>query len=93
MSKRRCSMLGYAYAKQNDKADAVAALQKATAIGGPYQAPANDMLAKVNAGAPAKKKVVGDRTITRRVVPGPGSLSQQDVWECRYFLTRASASS
>lgn len=48
--------LGYAYAKQNHKADAVAALQKAAAISGPYQGPANDMLAKVNAGAPAKKK-------------------------------------
>jgi len=41
--------LGWAYAKRNDKADAVAALQKAVAIDGPYQAPAKDMLAKVNA--------------------------------------------
>ena len=41
--------LGYAYAKRNDKADAVAALQKAAAIDGPYQAPAKEMLAKVNA--------------------------------------------
>lgn len=40
--------LGYAYAKRNDKADAVAALQKAAAIDGPYQAPAKDMLAKVS---------------------------------------------
>jgi tetratricopeptide (TPR) repeat protein len=48
--------LGYAYAKQNHKADAVATLQKAAAINGPYQGPANEMLAKVNAGALAKKK-------------------------------------
>jgi len=48
--------LGYAYAKQNHKADAIAALQKAAAISGPYQGPANDMLAKVNAAGPAKKK-------------------------------------
>ena len=41
--------LGYAYAKRNDKPDAVAALQKAAAIDGPYQAPAKDMLAKVSA--------------------------------------------
>jgi tetratricopeptide (TPR) repeat protein len=41
--------LGWAYAKRNDKADAVAALQKAVAIDGPYQAPAKEMLAKVNA--------------------------------------------
>jgi len=41
--------LGWAYAKRNDKADAVAALQKAVAIDGPYQAPAKDMLTKVNA--------------------------------------------
>jgi len=48
--------LGYAYAKQNHKADAVAALEKAAAISGPYQAPAKEMLAKVNAAGPAKKK-------------------------------------
>lgn len=48
--------LGYAYAKQNHKADAVAALEKAAAISGPYQAPAKDMLAKVNAAGPPKKK-------------------------------------
>jgi tetratricopeptide (TPR) repeat protein len=48
--------LGYAYAKQNHKADAVAALEKAAAISGPYQGPAKEMLAKVNAGASAKKK-------------------------------------
>jgi tetratricopeptide (TPR) repeat protein len=48
--------LGYAYAKQNHKADAVASLQKAAAIDGPYAAPAKDMLAKINAaGATAKK--------------------------------------
>ena len=41
--------LGYAYAKRNDRADAVAALQKAAAIDGPYQRPAKDMLAKINA--------------------------------------------
>lgn len=41
--------LGWAYAKRNDKADAVAALQKAAAIDGPYQGPAKEMLAKVNA--------------------------------------------
>jgi tetratricopeptide (TPR) repeat protein len=43
--------LGYAYAKQNRKADAVASLQKAVAITGPYQSPAKDMLAKINAAA------------------------------------------
>ncbi len=48
--------LGYAYAKQNHKADAIAALQKAAAINGPYQAPAKDMLAKVSGAGPAKKK-------------------------------------
>jgi cytochrome c-type biogenesis protein CcmH/NrfG len=47
--------LGYAYAKQNHKADALASLQKAAAIDGPYAAPAKDMLAKINAAAPAKK--------------------------------------
>ena len=41
--------LGFAYAKRNDKADAEAALQKAAAIDGPYQALAKDMLAKVSA--------------------------------------------
>src|SRR5271166_536570 len=41
--------LGFAYAKRNDKADAEAALQKAAAIDGPYQAMAKDMLAKVSA--------------------------------------------
>jgi tetratricopeptide (TPR) repeat protein len=41
--------LGYTYAKENRKTDAVAALQKAAAIDGPYQALARDMLAKVNA--------------------------------------------
>ena len=48
--------LGYASAKQNHKADAVAALEKAAAISGPYQGPAKEMLDKVNAAGPAKKK-------------------------------------
>jgi tetratricopeptide (TPR) repeat protein len=48
--------LGYAYAKQNHKADAVASLQKAAAISGPYQGPAKDMLAKVSAAGPPTKK-------------------------------------
>ena len=47
--------LGYAYAKQNRKADAIASLQKAAAIDGPYQAPAKDMLAKVSAAGTTKK--------------------------------------
>jgi len=48
--------LGYAYAKQNRKADAMASLQKAAGIDGPYQGPAKEMLAKINAaGATAKK--------------------------------------
>lgn len=41
--------LGWAYAKMNHRADAIASLQKAVAINGPYQAPAKDMLAKVTA--------------------------------------------
>ena len=41
--------LGWAYAKQNHRADSVAALQKAAAIDGPYQAQARQMLAKVSA--------------------------------------------
>lgn len=40
--------LGYAYAKLNRRADSVAALQKAAAIDGPYQAPAKEMLGKVS---------------------------------------------
>lgn len=48
--------LGYAYAKQNHKADAVASLQKAAAISGPYQAPAKEMLAKISAAGTVKKK-------------------------------------
>ena len=36
--------LGYAAAKQNRKADSIAALEKAAAIDGPYQAPAKEML-------------------------------------------------
>jgi tetratricopeptide (TPR) repeat protein len=47
--------LGYAYAKQNRKAEALAALQKAAAIDGPYAGPSKDMMAKINA-AGAKKK-------------------------------------
>jgi len=47
--------LGYAYAKQNHKADATAALQKASAIAGPYQGPAREMLAKISAAGAAKK--------------------------------------
>jgi len=41
--------LGFAYAKRNDKADAVAALQKAAAIEGPYQSQAKETLGKINA--------------------------------------------
>ena len=41
--------LGYAAAKENRKAESVAALEKAAAIQGPYQAPAKEMLAKVQA--------------------------------------------
>jgi tetratricopeptide (TPR) repeat protein len=41
--------LGYAYAKQNHRAEAVATLQKAAAMDGPYQAPAKEMLAKISA--------------------------------------------
>jgi hypothetical protein len=41
--------LGYAYAKANRKAESMAALQKAAAMEGPYQAMARDMLAKVSA--------------------------------------------
>jgi hypothetical protein len=48
--------LGYAYAKQNHRADAVATLQKAAAIEGPYQGPAKEMLAKISAAGGAKKK-------------------------------------
>lgn len=40
--------LGYAYAKQNRRADSIAALQKAAAMDGPYQTPAKEMLAKVS---------------------------------------------
>lgn len=47
--------LGYAYAKQNHKADAIATLTKAAAIEGPYQGPAKEMLAKISATG-AKKK-------------------------------------
>jgi tetratricopeptide (TPR) repeat protein len=41
--------LGYACAKQNRKADSIAALEKAAAINGPYQGPAKEMLGKVQA--------------------------------------------
>ncbi len=41
--------LGYAAAKQNRKADSIAALEKAIAIDGPYRVPAKEMLAKVEA--------------------------------------------
>ncbi|MGA9564352.1 MAG: hypothetical protein WBS19_02395 [Candidatus Korobacteraceae bacterium] len=47
--------LGYAYAKQNHKADAVATLQKAAGIDGPYQGPAKELLAKISAAGGAKK--------------------------------------
>lgn len=47
--------LGYAFAKQNKKADAIATLQKAAAIDGPYQGPAKDMLAKISAAGAARK--------------------------------------
>ena len=47
--------LGYAYAKQNHKAEAVAALQKAAGITGPYQGPSKEMLAKISAAGAAKK--------------------------------------
>jgi tetratricopeptide (TPR) repeat protein len=48
--------LGYAYAKQNHRADAVATLQKAAAIDGPYKEPAKEMLAKISAAGSGKKK-------------------------------------
>lgn len=49
--------LGWASAKLNRKAESIAALEKAAAINGPYQAPAKDMLAKVQAaGKPAARK-------------------------------------
>ncbi len=47
--------LGYAYAKQNHKADAVATLQKAAGIDGPYQGPAKELLAKISAAGARKK--------------------------------------
>lgn len=40
--------LGYAYARQNHRAESIATLQKAIAIDGPYQGPAKEMLAKVS---------------------------------------------
>ncbi len=39
--------LGYAAAKENRKAESVAALERAAAIKGPYQAPAKEMLSKI----------------------------------------------
>lgn len=48
--------LGYASAKENHKAESIAALQKAAAINGPYQAPAKEMLAKVEAAGKTAKK-------------------------------------
>ena len=48
--------LGYTAAKQNRKAESVAALEKAAAISGPYQAPAKEMLAKVEAAGKTAKK-------------------------------------
>ena len=47
--------LGYAYAKQNKKADAIATLQKAAEINGPYQGPSKEMLGKISAAGAAKK--------------------------------------
>src|SRR5271165_6730421 len=47
--------LGYAYAKQNKKADAIATLQKAAAIDGPYQGPSKEMLGKISAPSATKK--------------------------------------
>jgi hypothetical protein len=47
--------LGYAFAKQNKRADAVATLQKAASIEGPYAGPAKEMLAKISAAGAAKK--------------------------------------
>ena len=48
--------LGWAYAKQNHKADAISTLQKAAAIEGPYQAPAKEMLSKIEAAGPVRRK-------------------------------------
>jgi tetratricopeptide (TPR) repeat protein len=42
--------LGWAAAKANRKAESIAALEKAAAIEGPYQAPAREMLSKVRGG-------------------------------------------
>ena len=47
--------LGYAYAKQNKKADAIAVLEKASAMDGPYQGPAKEMQSKISAAGTAKK--------------------------------------
>ena len=48
--------LGFAYAKTNKLADAKAALTEAAKIDGPYQAPARDLLGKVEAGAAKSRK-------------------------------------
>ena len=50
--------LGFAYAKTGKLADAKITLNELAAVQGPYQQPAKDLLAKVNAAAtkaPAKK--------------------------------------
>jgi tetratricopeptide (TPR) repeat protein len=48
--------LGYAYGKTNKVADARAVLEEAVKIPGPLQGPSRDLLAKVNALGPAKRK-------------------------------------
>ena len=48
--------LGYAYAKQNHRAEALASLQKAAAMEGPYEEPAKEMMAKINAASAPRKK-------------------------------------
>jgi len=48
--------LGYAYGKANKVADARAVLEEAVKIPGPLQAPSRELLAKVNALGPAKRK-------------------------------------
>jgi hypothetical protein len=46
---------GYAYAKQNHRAAALAVLQKAAGIEGPYQGPSKDMMAKISAAGTKKQ--------------------------------------
>jgi tetratricopeptide (TPR) repeat protein len=48
--------LGYAYAKSNQTANAKQTLTEAAAVDGPFQGPAKDLLAKVNAQKPPVKK-------------------------------------